>query len=427
MPETLVLFERAAVALALGLLIGLERGWKTRGLEEGHRVAGLRTFGVIGLLGGISAFLTQASGPTTLAAALLGMAGVVSLNHWFTLRRGEDIGSTTVVAALATFALGALAGFGEQAVAGAAAVALAIVLGVKEELHGLVARIEWKELRAILQFLAISVILLPVLPDQGYGPFEAFNPYRIWWMVVLISGLSGLGYAAVKIVGPQRGIMVTGLLGGLASSTVTTINLSRLGRGVQSEAEAQPLLASGVVTANATMYPRILAVVAVVAPGLVEPLAWPLVMASLGALAAVGWRFRHGAKPKDPAALQPRNPFDLRFALVFAGLLTVVMMAARGLQNWGGDAGLYALAATAGLSDVDAITLSLSTMAADEEVAATAAVTGIVIVAAVNTLVKPLFVLAIAGWRMAVHTLFPFAVGLAAGGVGLYVARGIAG
>ncbi len=426
MPETLVLFERAAVALAVGLLIGLERGWKTRELGEGQRVAGVRTFGAIGLLGGLAAFLTLVTEALTLAAVTLGMAGLVSLNYWFRLQRGEDLGSTTVVAALSTFVLGALAGFGEQAIAGAAAVGLAVLLGAKQELHGFVARIEWKELRAILQFLVISVILLPILPNEAFGPFDAFNPYRIWWMVVLISGLSGLGYAAVKIVGPERGIMLTGLLGGLASSTVTTINLSRLGRGAQSEAAAQPLLASAVVAATATMYPRILIVVAVVAPGLLPVLAWPLLLAAASVLIAVGWRFKHGMTPEHPESLQPRNPFDLRFVLLFAVLLTVVMVVARGLQTWVGEGGLYTLAAVAGLSDVDAITLSLSTMATDGTVGMVTAATGIVIVAAVNTLVKPVFVLAIAGWRMAAHTLIPFAIGLAGGGVGLYVARGLA-
>lgn len=420
MPEAPVLMERLAVALAIGLLIGLERGWKTRGMEEGQRVAGVRTFGVIGLLGGLSAVLTLLTGPVTLAAALIGAGGLLGINHWYTLQRGEDVGSTTVVAALATYALGALAGFGALSVAGSAAVVLTLLLGAKAPLHGFVARLEEKELMAAIQLLVISVVLLPILPNAGYGPYGALNPYRIWWMVVLIAGLSFLGYVAVRIAGARRGVLLTGLLGGLASSTVTAVNLARLSRA-SADAAAHPLLAAGAVAAVATMYPRVLVIVAVAAPALVARLALPLGLAMAAALAAVAWRWRHGAALSDPHALQPRNPFELGVALQFAVLLTAVMLLARGLQDWAGEAGLLALAAASGLGDVDAITLSLASMMRDGEATVPLAAAGTVVAVVANTLVKPVLVAVIGAPRMALHMLWPLLLALAAAGAGLVI------
>lgn len=426
MPETTVLFERLAVALALGLLIGVERGWKTRDLEPGRRVAGVRTFAVIGLLGGLSAVLTLLTSPVTLAAAMVGMGALLGLNHWYALSQGEDIGSTTIVAALATYALGALAGFGELAVAAAAAVVLTGVLGVKQQLHGLLRRVEAKEMSAVIELLAISVVLLPVLPDQGYGPFQALNPYQIWWMVVLIAGLSFLGYVTIKVIGAQRGVILTGLMGGLASSTVTAINLARLSKE-SGETAARPLLAAGAVAAVATMYPRVLVIVAVVVPDLVTRLLWPLGLATAVALASVAWRWRQSTRIQNPERLQPRNPFELSMALQFAVLLTAVMLAARALRAWAGDAGLYALSFVSGLSDVDAIVLSLSSMGGDGEVAATVATLGIVLAVLANTAVKPALIAAVGAPRMALHTILPLgaAAGAAVAGVFLPVWLGL--
>jgi len=421
MPETLVLFERLAVAIAIGLLIGLERGWKTRELVAGQRIAGVRTFTVVGLLGGLSALLAQATSAVTLAASLIAMAALLGLNYWNALQRDADLGSTTMMASLATYALGALAGFGELAPAGAAAVVLVAVLGVKEELHGFVARLSERELMAVIQLLAISVVLLPILPDQGYGPFQALNPYRIWWMVVLIAGLSFVGYVAVKLVGAQRGMMLTGLLGGLVSSTATTVNLARLAREAKDPA-AQRLLAASAVTANATMFPRVLVIVAVVAPALTAPLAWPLGLATLGAGVGALALLRLGGAPASGEGIQPRNPFELRLALQFAALLAAVMLLARALRAWAGDTGLYVLSVVSGLSDVDAISLSLGSMASSGEISGTVATAGIALGVAANTLVKPALVAVIGAPRMALVMLAPIALALLAGAAGVYLA-----
>lgn len=417
--ETTELLQRLGVALAIGLLIGIERGWKTRDLTEGARVAGVRTFGVMGLLGGLSALLSELASPLVLAAAMLGLGGFIAINHWFTVKQNQDVGTTTLMAALAVFALGALAGFGQLAVAGATGVVLTLLLGLKPELHHVVERMAHRELMAVLQLLLISVVLLPVLPDQGYGPFQALNPYRIWWMVVLIAGLSFLGYLAMRLVGATRGVLLTGLLGGMASSTATAINLARFGR--HAPADAQRLLAAGAVAAVATMYPRVLIVVAVVEPVMVPHLAAPLLLAAVVALGGVAWRWRHGLEVEESEKLQPRNPFELGVALQFGVLLALVMLLARALQAWAGDAGLYALAAASGLGDVDAITLSLAAMLGDGEIGARVAVIGAVIGAAANTVVKPALVAVVGAPRMALAMLPPLGAALLAAGAGLSV------
>lgn len=422
MPETTILFERLAVAVAIGLLIGLERGWKTRDVAEGERVAGVRTFTVVGMLGGLSALLVLITSAVTMAAALIGMGVLLGLNHWAALQRDKDIGSTTVLASLATFALGALAGFGELAPAGAAAVVLVAILGVKQQLHGFVARISEAELMAVIQLLAISVVLLPILPDKGYGPFGALNPYRIWWMVVLIAGLSFVGYAAVKIVGSRRGMMLTGLLGGLASSTATTVNMARLSRRAETP-EASALLAASAVTANATMFPRVLLIVAVVAPELVRALAWPLGLATVGAAVGVLLLLWATGPVARAEGLQPRNPFELRLALQFALLLAAVMFLAKALKAWVGDAGLYVLSVVSGLSDVDAITLSLGSMASSAEIEQTIAVIGVALAVAANTLVKPALVIILGRSGMALRMLLPLGLAIGAGVAGLYMVR----
>ncbi len=419
MPETVVMFERLAVALALGLLVGMERGWKGRELAPGERVAGVRTFTVLGFLGGLAALLTLATNAATLAATVLAAGGLLGLNHWYTLTRQDaDVGATTLMAALATFGLGALAGLGELAVAAAGSVVLAIVLGVKQELHRFVARLDHRELMAGLELLAISVVLLPVLPDTAYGPVGGINPYEIWWMVVLIAGLSFLGYAAVRVAGAAHGVMLTGLIGGFASSTVIALNMGRLAQR-DAAAGTAPLLAAGAAAALATMFPRVLVIVAAIAPASAVPLAWALVPGCLAMLASVAWRWRRAAGVSDTQSLLPRKPFELRTALEFAAILTVITLLVEAVRRALGDQGLYAVALLAGLFDVDAISLSFAQMIADGRTAASVGVLAVVLGVLANMLAKPLLLILIGTPRVALHLLVPLALATAAGAGGL--------
>jgi uncharacterized membrane protein (DUF4010 family) len=422
MPETPDIFQRLAVALALGFVIGMERGWKTRELDPGERVAGVRTFALVGFLGGLSALLSLQAGAAMLAAALLAVAGMLGVNHWYALRdQDADVGTTTLIAALSTFGLGATSGFGQIAVAGAGAVVLALVLGVKRELHQFVAKLEERELRAGLQLLAISVVLLPVLPDADFGPLGAFNPYEIWWMVVLIAALSFMGYVAIRVAGTAHGVMLTGLIGGFASSTVIALNMGRLAKRTERTAGdgQEALLAAGAVAALATMYPRVAVIVIAIAPDLGVMLLWGLVPAALAALATVALRWRRAARMSDADSVLPRKPFQLGVALEFAVILTAIMLAVEAARLWLGESGLYALALLAGLFDVDAISLSYAQMAAEGNALAGTVVVGVALAVLANMLVKPVLVAGLGAPRMAVHMLLPLLTAALAGLGGL--------
>ena len=378
-------FYYLSVALAIGLLIGIERGWKERQAGEGGRVAGVRTYGLIGLLGGGSALLAEHLGPLAMGLALVGCAGMLTAAYVVNLHRGnEDVGITSLVAGLLTFVLGALAAVGEVSIAAASAVVTTLLLGYKPLIHRWVGAMEGTELRAGIKLLLISVVLLPILPNQGYGPWQALNPYVIWWMVVLIAAISFVGYFAVKIGGARRGVVFTGLFGGLASSTAVTLHFSRMARR---DAAMAPILATGILLACGTMFPRMLLIASIFNPDLFAPMVVPAaVMALLVYLPAVlYWRSQMHRKTDTNSPL--RNPLDLKTALSFGLLLALVMLLGAVLQDRFGESGVLALAAASGVADVDAITLSLARMS-EGDLALRVAVMGVVIAASVNSLTK---------------------------------------
>ncbi len=378
--------ELLATALAIGLLIGMERGWHERQAAEGRRVAGLRTFGLTGLLGGLSALMAGEYGALVLGLAFVGYAILTAVAYWIGTRSDDSFGITTEMAGFVTFLLGAAAVGGYQTEAVAAAVLVTLLLGLKSFLHSMLERLNQQELFGILQMLLISVVLLPVLPNKGYGPWQALNPYVIWWMIVLVAGIGFLGYFAIRIFGNRKGLMLTSLFGGLSSSTALTVAFSRIGHQQRS---AVPLLAVGIIVASATMFPRVLVEVAVVNRALLPLLALPLGVMALTAFvgAYLFWRGVRGqalAETDQPAV---RNPFELGSALRFGLLLVAIMFLAHALKVWFGHAGIYALATFSGLADVDALVISLSNLAANG-LDPTVAAQGIVIATVVNTLVK---------------------------------------
>ncbi len=407
-------FLSLGVALAVGLLIGIERGWHERAAEEGSRIAGVRTFGLIGLLGGLWALVAEQLGELLLGFAFVTFAIVIIVAHRQAVLIRKDVGITTVVAALITFALGALAVRGYLAVSAAVAVVTATLLSLKPVLHRWLRRLEPAELYGALKLLLISVVLLPVLPNRGYGPWQALNPYAIWWLVVLIAGLSFAAYFAMKIAGPRRGILLTSLLGGMVSSTAAALSFSRIGkRGVLSG-----LLAAGVIAASATMFPRILLEVAVVNAQLLPHLLLPLGVMTVIAYGGAGWLcFRQGGG-NELAEPPLRNPFELLPALQFGLLLALVMLASKAFYTWMGEEGIYLLTVLSSLGDVDAIVLSLARMARTE-LADELAARAILLAAAVNTVVKGLLVFLVAGGKMGWRVAIVFLLTLAAGGATL--------
>lgn len=422
MIEHLEILWRLAAALAIGLLIGFERGWEVRDRAEGTRIAGVRTFAVAGLFGGATGVLALGQGGWVVAGALAALGALLAVAH---ARNGgrdaahdKDQSITTLIALLTCFALAILAGTGEVVVAAASAVVVALILGIKPELHGLLQRIRRDELLATIRLLLISVVVLPVLPDQGFGPYHAFNPYRLWWMVVLVAALSYVGYVACRIAGTSRAIMVMALFGGLSSSTAVTLNLARLGR--ENAIPYQSMIA-GTVTASAVMFPRTLAVAAVLAPGLVPDLAAALLPA--GAIALLGAWIQARRKPDAGDAaigegFLTRNPLDLASALKFGALLAAILVLARAGADVLGRAGVMGVAAASGLADVDAITLSVLDAYSHDVFGPRLAAAAILVAVGVNTAVKVIMVAAIAGLRPGLAVGLPLAAALGSGAAG---------
>lgn len=408
-------FLQLGVALAIGLLIGTERGWHERKAAEGSRVAGVRTYALIGLLGGVSGLLAERFGALPLGLIFVALAGVLTAAHILAQKEESDVGITGLIAGLITFALGAMATLGELAVSGSLAVVTTLLLGYKRVIHRWVGSLEKKDLTAGLTLLLLSVVLLPLLPNRGYGPWQALNPYEIWWMVILIASISFAGYYAVKLVGERRGILFTGLFGGLASSTALTMNFARLARD---QSAMTPVLASAILLACGTMFPRMLLVAGLVNPDLLQGLLWPAAAMAMISYAPAAWYWysaSHAGGGETDLALH--NPLELKAALSFGALLALVMLLARGLKSWLGEHGMLLLAAVSGITDVDAINLTLSRMSQDELPLALA-VSAIVVAAAVNSLVKGLIATTIGGWRLGLRVAIPL-LGAAVAGVAI--------
>jgi len=405
------LFYRLGAALALGLLVGLERGWHGRDREEGHRVAGIRTFALLGLLGGVAGLLSEPPQHVLLATSFAALAAVMIAAHVVSQRAVPDVGITGVIAALLTFAFGAMAVLDLTALALAGAVVTAALLGIKPMLHRRVERMQEKELFATLKLLLISVVVLPLLPDQGFGPWEALNPYRIWWMVVLIAAISYTGYFAMKLFGERNGIMATGAFAGLASSTALTVNYSRLARN---KGSSQDLLAAGILVAGATVFPRILVVTAIFNRELALGLLWPILAVTVVNYGAAYVFWHRDRRGEAAESIEIPNPFELRPALLFAVLLAIIMLLSRALSEQFGDAGVYLLAAVSGLADVDAITLSIASMTTDT-LSVAAGTLGVLIAAFVNTLVKVFLALGIGGRALGLRVGLATAAVLPAG------------
>ena len=369
-------------ALGIGLLIGLERGWKDRADTDGSRVAGFRTIGLIGFSGGLFAFIDGGSG-MVIAAGFIGLALLLREGFGAQIDITREVSVTTMVAALNAYALGALAVMGHSQIAAAGAVIVAFLLWLRRPFHALLDRIEEKELSAFLRLLLISVVVLPVLPDESFGPYEALNPREIWWMVVLISALQFIGYLGVKWLGSRRGIGLLAIAGSLASSTAVTLSFARFSREDVGDTSA---LVGGTALAWAGMAVRTMIIVGGLAPSLLAPLALPFGFMLAVALATSGlFLMRRDTQASPEMVLS--NPLALRSAFFFAALLATALLLSRAAAELLGPTGLYGVAFVAGAADVDAISLSVIQMSASGLNAGTASV-AVAIAAIANTLLK---------------------------------------
>jgi len=376
------------IALSIGLLIGIERGWSGRLEDEGDRVAGIRTFSLVGLLGGVWTEVSRFINEWILAVAFLALAALVISSYVIkaTVEEESDLGITTEVALLLTFTLSSWAAFGYHVYALGATVIVITLLSLKPTLHRWLDKIEVKEIYAGIKLLIITVILLPLLPNKGYGPWEAINPHWIWWMVVLISGLSFIGYILIKYLGEDKGTMLTAITGGLASSTAVTLSLAQFAK--QQKKIASGIFIAGVLVASSIMFVRVGIEVAIVNTALLHPLWIPLTTMLMLTLGSGFWLWqKHLQLEDDQPPIELKNPLQFFTALQFGLLLGVILLLTTAMEKWYGDQGIYLLALFSGLMDVDAITLSLSRMAEDGTDAGVATL-GILIAVITNTLVK---------------------------------------
>jgi len=408
------LLLRLAVAVAIGLLIGLERGWQQREEDEGERTAGLRTYTLVALLGALSAILSGYTGPVFLGLSFLGFALAFGAFAWLEAKVERNFSVTSVVAALITFSLGAYAVLGDLEIAIAAGVAATLILALKQPLHSWLRRLTWLEIRSVLILLAMTFLALPLLPNRTIDLWDAINPAEIWLLAIIIAGISFAGYIAIRVMGSQAGVALAALAGGIASSTATTMTLARMAREHPS---ASPLLAGGILLASFVMVARVLIVASLLNNALLTPLAWPLGAAAAILLGMAGFLFfMHGRGSEEHPQLGIRNPFDLSMALQLAGLIAIISLLTKVIGNTVGDAGLTVLAALSGIADVDAITLSFARLSHDGVGVGTAAL-GIGIAAAVNTAVKAAMAFSLGTAKTGWIVTGTSAAAIAAGGV----------
>lgn len=406
------------MGLALGLLVGLQRGWALRERAEGSRFAGIRTFALFGLGGGIAGVLyASAHGPAIvmLAAACV----LVILGYARTARTSDAISGTSGVVALLTLACGFLAGSGERLLGTVVAVVMVLLLSMREQLHRWVRNISEKEMLSIARFAVIALVILPLLPDRPFGPYLAWNPQKLWLVVVMVSGFSFAGHFAARVLGPTQGILATTAAGSMVSSTAVTASLAtRMKKGSADTA----ILAAAAATASVVMFLRVLVLTAALAPFALPTLARLCAPGMIVSALATIWYLRkgrnaHSAQIED--GIETRNPFDLKSALLLTALVMLMTVAARWVLEHYGDRGLAVVLAISGSVDVDSAIITMGNLAADTLPPRTA---GLVLAVPVtlNTLFKAVVSISIGGWSKGRHAALPLgAAALAVIAVGL--------
>ena len=339
-------------SLACGLMIGVERGWRLRGEAPGSRVAGVRTYAMLSSGGGLAAVLGDLISPVITAVLVLAMASALVAGYWRDRGRRD---ATSFVAAIVALGLGLLAGAGQPQLAIAGAAVITLVLATREQSHGLVERLNQKDVLAFARYAVIAGAVLPFLPNRSMGPLAAWNPFQLWLVVVLVTGFSFAGYIANRTIGARRGVLATALIGGAYSSTAVTASLSqRLGRG-----EAGPF-ASGIILASAVMYARVIILVALLSPSTLPQFLVTIGPAAVvGAIAAlVGWM--RSPAPGEGEADVPGNPIELLPAFGFVAIVAAAAVLARWAQGQFGETGIATSLFLTGSFDVDAAIVTLS-------------------------------------------------------------------
>ncbi len=407
MEASTLLLEKLGISVLLGLLVGLQREHVT------HGMAGLRTFPLITVLGTVAATLGLSFGGWIVAAGMLGLVGVLIFPNLLRLRsKDPDPGITTDVAVLVMYCVGALLAIDDmKTVAIAVGGGVAVLLQFKPELHGLAARLGDVDLRAIMQFVLLTCIILPVLPHRTYGPLGVFDPFATWLLVVLIVGMNLGGYILHKFCGAGAGTLLAGILGGLISSTAATVSYSRT---VRQEPTHVRVAAVVIMIATTVSFVRVLTLIAVVSPEFFRQALPPIALLTLATLfpLLVIWR---RARREPPAIPNPENPTQLRSAIFFAGMYVVVLFALAATKKYVGGQAVYGVAALSGLTDLDAVTLSTARLVKEGAVVAAQGWRMVVLASLANLLFKAGVVAVLAGGRLFRPILALFAAPLVLG------------
>lgn len=382
------------LALALGLLVGVQRGWAWRDAPPGSRFAGIRTFALIGLAGGIAGTLqTRAEGLAFVL--LLSTAALVVLGYWRSTNGGKTVSGTGSLTGLITLACGFLAGSGESALASAATGVTVLVLTLRSRLHHLLTHIDEREMIAVARFALIALVILPVLPNTPFGPFGAWQARQLWLIVVLVSGFSFAGYAGVRLLGPSRGVLATAAAGAMVSSTAVT---AALGSKLRDGSGDAALLNAGIALASAVMFMRVMALTAALASFALPTLAVLLVPGmAVGLIAAALLLRRAGEGETGIESIKLRNPFDLLPAVMLMLLTMALTVAARWILVRYGDAGLATMLAISGSVDVDSAIITMGNL---PQGTLQPRIAGLILLAPVvlNSLFKTATLFGLAGW-----------------------------
>jgi len=344
-------------AVACGLLIGIERGFDLRDLKPGTRVAGVRTFSLVGLVSGLAGLIAHFGQALAAGALIAGVAAVLAIGYAHRPGLSERPDATTPMAGVATAALGFMAGLGEPGFAIAGATIVTLLLALKSELHGFLEKLDEQDVKALARYAVIAGAVLPFLPSGHYGPLGAWNPQRLWLVVVLVTGFSFLGYVANRIFGERHGTVATGLIGGAYSSTAVTIALSQR-LGSEERAGAEP---AAIAFATAVMYMRMPVLIAILATRVLPAISVLLLPALIVAWGAGFWLYRRAPKHQGPAP--PGNPIALLPALGFVAFVAVAAIAAKWAEGRFGQSGIAVLLLIIGSMDVDVAIVTLGTLA----------------------------------------------------------------
>lgn len=377
------LMMKLGLILLLGFLVGIERGWSFKKKKEGERTAGIRTFTLIALSGGLWGVLHEHVGDILLGIALLGFTLIIMTGYVQHYRDTGKVGLTTEVAAFLTFTVGILVIKGYIVLSVSVIILMVLLLSIKPGLHKWVKTIEPNELYSGILFLIISAIMLPLLPNRGFGPGEVLNPFELWGMVVLIAGISYAGYFSMKYLGKEKGLLFTSFTGSLVSSLAVTVTLGRYSQKIKNT----DVLITGILIATFTALGRVILLAVLFNYSLLSTMGISVATMALTALAASVWIHVTSSSEGTASRFTVRNPLQLSTAVQFGIILAVVMLLSEFSRQWFGNIGIYGLSVLSGMVDIDSITLTLLDMSKENLVPEIASY-GIILATITNTLVK---------------------------------------